>query len=72
MFIVYVVRDTMLQNNNIKQEELNQLINALGMNNDDMNNIIRDNSIIKEKNYLSMGPKPYWCGYYGTISFEEF
>jgi len=72
MLIVYVVRDIMLQNNNIKQEELNQLINALGMNNDEMNKIIRDNSIIKEQNYLSMGPKPYWCGYYGTISIEEF
>ena len=67
-----MVRDTMLQNSNIKLEELSQLINALGMNNEDMNSIIRDNSIIKEQNYLSMGPKPYWCGYYGTISIEEF
>jgi hypothetical protein len=65
-------RDTMLQNSNIKHEELNQLINALGMNNEDMNDIIRDNSIIKNQNYLSMGPKPYWCGYYGTISIEDF
>jgi len=72
MFIVYMVRDTMLQNSNIKLEELSQLINALGMNNEDMNDIIRDNSIIKNQNYLSMGPKPYWCGYYGTISIEDF
>ncbi len=72
MFMVYMVRDTMLQNDNIKRMELNQLINMLGMNNDDLNNIVRNNSIIKEQNYFSMGPKPYWCGYYGTISIEEF
>lgn len=67
-----MVRDTMLQNSNIKHEELSQLINVLGMNNEDMNNIIRDNTIIKNQNYLSMGPKPYWCGYYGTISIKDF
>ena len=62
----------MLQNNNIKRMELNQLIETLGMNNNDVTNIIRNNSITKEHNYLAMGPKPYWCGYYGTISIEEF
>lgn len=67
-----MVHDTMLQNSNIKRMELNQLINMLGLNNDDLNNIIRNNSITKEQNYLSMGPKPYCGGYYGTISIKEF
>ena len=72
MIMVYKVRDTMLQYSNIKCEELSQLINALGMNSDDINNILRDKSSIKEQNFLSMGPKPYCGGYYGTISIEKF
>ena len=58
MLLVYMLHDTMLQNSNIVIGELNELTNMLGMNCNDVNNILVK-SPIKEYANLSMGPKPY-------------
>ena len=66
-----MLHDTMPQNSNIVIGELNELTNMLGMNNDDVTNILVKSSL-KEYTNLSMGPKPYYCSYYGTISIKDF
>ena len=72
MPIVYVVRDTMPQNSNIELGELNELINTLGMNRNDVDNIMTNSSTKEERNNLSAGPTMYTCSYYGTVSIKDF
>lgn len=67
-----MARDTMPHNSNIELGELNELIDMLGMNNDDVKDILVNRSVIKEQTYLSIGPKPYWADYYGSISIKDF
>ena len=67
-----MVRDTMPQNSNIELGELNELINTLGMNRNDVNNIMANSSITEEQNNISAGPNPYYSSYYGTISIKDF
>lgn len=61
----------MLQNSNINLGELNELTNKLGMSEKDVNDIIMNDSIIKEQTYLSIGPV-YCTTYYGSVSIKDF
>lgn len=67
-----MTHDTMPHNSNIELRNLSKLIDTLGMSNDDVNDILTDRSVLKEQTYLSIGPKPYWADYYGTISIKDF
>ena len=50
------------------------LINTLGINSNDIENIIEKCSITEENVHLSTssGPGPYCGGYYGSISIKDF
>lgn len=64
----------MTQNVDVKIGNINELIRTLGINPDDMENIIEKCSITQENIHLStsLGPGPYCGGYYGSISIKDF
>ena len=66
----------MTHNNNIWGENLNTLLEALGMKKEDIECMIKNDSL-PEQTYFSNGPLwdpngPYWASYYGTISIKDF
>ena len=67
-----MLRDTMPHNNKIELEKLNKLIDTLGMSDEDVKDILTNRSMSRDQTYLSIGPKPYWADYYGTISIKDF
>ena len=64
----------MTQNNNIKTRKLNKLISTLGINANNIENIIEKCSITEENIHFSTssGPFPYYGGYYGSSSIKDF
>lgn len=74
MVIVYTYRDTMSQDSNILGEKINVLLETLGMQKEDIKNIIYKKPF-PEQLYCTKGPwidDPYWASYYGTISIKDF
>ena len=67
-----MLRDTMPHNSKIELEKLNKLIDTLGMSDEDVKDILTNRSMSRDQTYLSIGPKPYWADYYGTISIKDF
>ena len=67
-----MLHDTMPHNSNIELKKLNELIDTLGMSDEDVKDILSKRSMLRDQAYLSIGPKPYWADYYGTISIKDF
>ena len=64
----------MTQNSNIKFGKINKLVITLGINANDIENIIEKCSITEENIHFSTssGPFPYYGGYYGSSSIKDF
>jgi hypothetical protein len=53
--------------------KIQELGKTLGMNKEEINQILNNNTKTKEEFLLLLGPRPYGCGgYYGTISINHF
>jgi len=61
----------MIHNSNVQTRNLEKSLGVLGIQKDEIEQIIKNKTIPEELNF-SEGPKPYWGGYYGTISAYNF
>jgi len=62
----------MTHNNNIKYDVLIEHTKKLGINEKELKQILQNNPAREMEISFSMGPKPYWATYYGTVSIKDF
>jgi len=64
MLLVY-----MLHGDKMERKHLNQLAHTLGIDNIDA---VLTTQQPPQPPHTTMGPKPYWGGYYGSVSIHDF
>jgi plasmid maintenance system antidote protein VapI len=52
--------------------DIYRLGQIMGLNKKDMNNILNNAHQPTEEYQISLGPKPYYATFYGTISINDF
>lgn len=56
----------------MKEEKLYKNGKKVGLTKREINIMLDNNSVTKEKTVLTMGPYPYTGTHYGTISIKDF